>query len=748
MFSKKFVSATKEYNTFEKRVPAPLMRKTFFSDCETTAKITVSACGFYDIYFNSNQITKGFFAPYISNLDDYLYYDEYEVHISEGINVVAFILGNGFNNNPGGYIWDFDTAPFRSAPSVAFLIEFVDKNGKNVVIEGDESVKVAPSAILSDDYRFFEIYDARNETDGWNGVVFDDSAWKNAVFATVPRGEPRICEAEPIKIQREIKPVSITKEGDSFVYDFGENCAGVCRLCVRGKRGQKIEFCHGERLVDGKFDIENIWFKRDNWDRDIAIIHKDVYICKGQSEEVYVPRFTYHGFQYVKVTGITQEQATESLLTYLVLNSDIKERGSFVCSDETLNELQGMTRRSDLANFYYFPTDCPQREKNGWTADAAYSAEHMILNLTVENSYREWMRNICKSQKLSGDLPGIVPTTGWGYTTGPCWDSVIAQIPYNVYKYTGDISIIEESAANLMRYLHFVTTKINSDGLIDYGLGDWCTVGRDAGDYKCPRYVSVTIAAMTSAKQIATLFNAVNMPIQRDFALAVAEKLRNALREKCIDFNTMTVSGNCQTAQATAIYFDVFENAEKPEAFRVLLKMIKRANDHMDVGFIGASVLFRVLSDFGYTDLAYKLITRKDFPSYANWIERGATSLWEDFLEEGVDSMNHHFWGDISAWFISYVGGIRFNPTASDIKELNISPCFISPLNFAEAYFNSPSGKINVRWERNENNIILCVKVPEDLHGEIILKNDYLFENGKAVEKLRNGYFTIINNIN
>lgn len=744
MLSKKFVCATREYNTFEKSVPAPLMRKVFVSDTDTQAKITVSACGFYDIYFNSQCITKGFFAPYISNPDDLIYYDEYEVHINKGKNVVAFILGNGFNNNPGGYIWAFDTAPFRSAPSVAFSVEFTDKNGNSVTIQADESVKTAPSAILSDDYRFFEIYDARKELDCWFSADFDDSDWKNVIIASVPRGEARICQAEPITIQRELKPVSITKEDDAFIYDFGENCAGVCRLQVNGEKGQKIEFTHAERLVDGRFNIENLWFKREHWERDSAMIHKDVYICNGEAEETYVPRFVYHGFRYVKISGISEEQATEKLLTYLVLNSDVKERGGFVCSDETLNSLQEMTRRSDLSNFYYFPTDCPQREKNGWTGDAAYSAEHMLLNLTVENSLREWMRNVCKTQKPDGDLASIVPTTGWGYGNGPCWDSVIAQVPYNVYRYTGDTTIIRECAANFMRYLHFVTTRLNSDGLLDYGLGDWCHVGRGANDYKSPRYVTGTISAMTTAKQIAVLFEAVNMPLQRDFALAVAQKLRNALREKCIDYNTMLVDGNCQTAQATAIYFDVFENSEKPQAFARLLDMVKQADEHMDVGFIGACAIFRVLSNFGYSDLAYKMISRKDFPSYGNWIVRGATSLWEDFLENPVNSMNHHFWGDISAWFISYVGGIRFNPTARDIKEVNISPCFIEALNFAEAFFVSPGGKITVRWERNGEKIELTVDAPEELHGKIKLEYGYAFENLKTIRGLESGKYTVI----
>lgn len=204
-----------------------------------------------------------------------------------------------------------------------------------------------------------------------------------------------------------------------------------------------------------------------------------MYICKGEGEETYTPSFTYHGFQYVLVTGITPEQATSDLLTYVVMNSDLKERGGFTCSDPTVNTLQELTRRSDLANFYYFPTDCPQREKNGWTADAALSSEHLLLNLSPETSYREWMRNICKAMDDRGALPGIVPTGGWGFHwgNGPAWDNVLLYLPYFVYLYRGDKTILEESAASILRYLHYLTTRVNEEGLIKIGLGDWVSAG-------------------------------------------------------------------------------------------------------------------------------------------------------------------------------------------------------------------------------------------------------------------------------
>lgn len=295
---------------------------------------------------------------------------------------------------------------------------YTDKSGEAHCIESDETWHTESSPLLFDDYRFGEIYDGRLEIPGWNTIGFDDSEWKFAERAPQPRGEKRLCTAEPIDIVNELKPISVTKTEKGYLYDFGINTAGVCRLCVRGELDQRIELRHGEHLKDGLPDVENIWFKREHWARDLEYVHKDVYICRGDGEEVYTPAFAYHGFRYVLVSGITEAQATEDLLTALEMHSLLEERGGFSCSDETANKLQQMTRQSDVTNFYYFPTDCPQREKNGWTADAALSSEHILLNLGAEKSYREWLRAIVKAQDHNGALPGIVPTSGWGFAWG------------------------------------------------------------------------------------------------------------------------------------------------------------------------------------------------------------------------------------------------------------------------------------------------------------------------------------------
>ena len=349
-FPMQFIRATSVTGTHEAPVPAPYLRRAFEVKEACQGRLLIGALGFYELYLNGRRITKGALAPYISNPDDIVYYDSYELALQAGENVLGLWLGNGFQNNPGGHIWDFDKARFRGAPQVALRLTYTGPDGTERTLESDDSFHTAPSPVLFDDYRFGEHYDARLELPGWNAPGFDDSGWQPALPAPMPRGEARLCEAEPIVVTDELKPVSILPEGDGYRYDFGKNCAGVCRLTIRGQAGQRVELLHGEYLEDGKLTVRNSWFG------DNPLVHRDVYICKGEGEETYTPSFTYHGFQYVLVTGITPEQATSDLLTYVVMNSDLKERGGFTCSDPTVNTLQELTRRSDLANFYYFPT--------------------------------------------------------------------------------------------------------------------------------------------------------------------------------------------------------------------------------------------------------------------------------------------------------------------------------------------------------------------------------------------------------
>ncbi len=752
MLKTSFIKATEAYNELfdfcGEHVAAPMIRKVFSAEKADLAKIQIACCGFYRLFLNGKELTKGFLAPYISNPDHYVYYDEYEAPVDAGENVIAILLGNGYQNNPGGYNWYFHQATFRSAPLVSLTLTCGD-----LCITTDTTWKTAPSAIVYDDYRFGERYDANLETPGWMEKGFDDSSWTTVLNAPTPKGELKHCTVEPLRTEKELKPIAIFPDSEEgYIYDFGEVNAGVCRLRVKGEKGQTIGFQHADTLRDGTLYLDKIWFAyedaRRSWKRDKPMIHRDFYTCKGEGVETYTPNFTYHGFRYVKVTGITAEQATPDLLTYVVFHSDFETKGGFSCSDETVNKLQDAVRRSDVSNFHYIPQDCPHREKNGWTADAHLSSEQMLLNFSVEHSLAEWLRNVFQAQKETGQLPGFVPTTGHGYTwgNGPAWDCALVIIPYMLYQMRGETGLIKEATPYIMKYLKYQQSRRDDRGLLEFGLGDWCQVTKESREepIKAPLVVTDSLIAMDTARKAAAIFDAVGFRQEKEFCLDYAQALKTAIRAHLIDFDTMTVLGDCQSSQSMAIYYGIFTEEEEPAAFSKLLQLIHDADDHMDVGVLGAKTLFYVLSDHGYTDLAFHIIARPDYPSFGNWIARGATTLWEDFLPTSANSTNHHFWGGtFGGWLFTNLAGLRLNPNLNNLNELYIRPEFASQLTFAEAWHEAPAGKIVSRWERKGEAIELTLTIPEAMTAEAVLPAGYCFSDGTNAKPITTGTYTV-----
>jgi len=789
-FSKNFVRANEQLCDFEHFVPAPYFRKSFILNSKPRkAEITICGLGFYELYINGTKITKGFLAPYISNPDDILYYDSYNVseHLKTGENVIGVTLGNGMQNCFGGAVWDFDKARFRSSPKFAFLLCIEYHDGNKYEIDASDFVWKS-SPVIMNDLRAGEWYDARREIKGWNLPGLNDSDWCEVVSAEEPRGEMRLTDIEPIVITKELSPVNIRKSKisifpepgknisnisipddesmtEGYLYDFGINTAGVCRLKIRNSfPGQKIILQFGEIL--GDLDEEGKTVRNEDSGLDLRGFHflphrfnnRDVYICKGAEEESWMPSFTYHGFRYCLIMGITDEQATDDLLTYEVMNTKLENYAEFKCSDDVINKLWSAGITSNLANFYHFPTDCPHREKNGWTGDAAVSAEQMIMTLSCERNLKEWLRNIRKAMRENGELPGIVPTSGWGYglepfcnKMGPVWDSVLIYIPYYIWLYRGDTEVIYENADALLRYINYLDVNRSERGLIEFGLGDWCQAGRESvANPTAPNVFTSTLIAIDICNKSAVMFEEIGRKRQSKFAHSLAYDLKASARKYLINQHAMTAVYRTQTAQAMAIYYGLFEKEECKQAVDVLVNIINENNDFIDCGLAGLRVIFHVLSDYGYTELALKMIIRPEYPSYGYWIKNGATSLWETFypIDSTQSSCNHHFFGDILSWFIKVLGGIKVNPHAEDVNSVIISPHFVKTLNFVEAAQSVPAGHIKSEWRRENKKINLKIEIPEDVQAEMRLEAGWQSEEGFSCFKLNSGIneICVINN--
>lgn len=737
MLSDIFVSAGDDFATYTKIVPAPFFRKRFIRNAGGKAVLTIGATGFYDLYLNGKKITDGYLMPYISNPEQIIFYNEYDLThmLIPGENVIGVMLGNGYANPIGGEIWNHNKD--RCAPP-AFALDY---RSNDVTFNAMDMVW-SYSHILFDDYRCGTYCDATKMQKSWCLPEFDDSLWQIPTLRNYSSAERRLCTCPPVKEIRRIKAVEITEgalrdyrmrdafdgmlyNGETvmgktpvsggYIYDFGENVAGVPCLKIKGKKGQKIHMQFCELMFEGFADYINTDVYPD------GCCQRDVYICRGDEEEEYIPPFTYHGFRYCYIYGITKEQLTQDLVTCIVLHNDVKFRSHFTCSDHISNTIFEMCRRTDLSNLFYILTDCPQREKNGWTGDASVSAEHYIMNYTVEKCFSDWMHCMRKAQAPDGSMPLMVPSPG---ETGKCpvWDSALVFLPYYTYIYRGDKDIISGNASAMLKNLDFLLSLKDERGIIESGLGDWLPVDKPADSYSSPLGFCCTVIVMLMCHMMKKMFDSVGMAKEAEYVESVHNELRVSIRREYND-NGIIIPGRtksfvkstysiCQTSQVLGLYAEVFDEKEIITAADKLAELIKDNNDSFDCGFLGLRFIFHVLSKYGYSDLAYRMITKPEYPSYANMIYRGETTMWERFVKPGkrIGSHNHHFMADVSHWYIRCVAGINVNPEGDNPDKIYLEPHFIKELTFASASYETPGGKIWIKWQRHGEKIELKVK--------------------------------------
>ena len=706
-----FIAKGIEYNTVCKHINAPLFKRVF--DCETSGKSTIkiAVAGLYRMFLNGTELNRSLFAPYLSNPNEVVFYDEYDVSgkLKARDNVLCVLLGNGFVNNNDFDIWRNETASYRSAPK--FFLE-LKVSGKTIV-ESDENFLVTDSPITFDDFRCGERYDANLEKEN---VLTSGSfgGFRKPIAVEPPKGELIKNITQPIKEYTERKAISVVKTEKGYIYDFGLNDTGIPHLKINAKKGLRIDLYFAETIDDNGVNFRSISFDRSN----LEYVQHDVYICKDGKQE-YKPSFTWHGCRYAEVRGLIDEQATKETLTFISTHSAIEKICGFNCDNEIVNKIADIIIRSDESNFIYYPYDCPHREKNGWTADASLSAEQMLHTFDAYDSLKQWLLCIRKSQRKDGALPGIIPTAGWGFDwgNGPAWDSVLIELTYQLYRFYGKTDIISANAAAIDKYFDYIVTRINETGLIEIGLGDWCqTYTLYANEYETPVEITDSLTMIALIKKTAEMYGAIGR--KADSIVRVGNSLRNNFRKKYVQNGQLTVK--TQTSLAMCLQLDIFDQEEERKAYKTLLDEIKKQNDHFRVGVIGYNYLFDVLVRKGDQDLCLKLITQNSFPSYGYLVEQGATTLWESFVEyERVDgklsrkdganqivSFNHHFWGGVLAWFYRNVGWL--NILSEDAVE--IEPIVFEKINKAEISYGRNGKKITVKWWKTSGKIMLTVE--------------------------------------
>ncbi len=710
-------------------LPAPFLRKVFNCRAETgSARLYICGLGYYELYINGRRVGDHVLDPVVSQYDRRARYVVYDVgeYLVPGENAIGVILGNGWYNCHTPEVWHFDKASWRDYPKMLLELEL---DGKTVLCS-DESWKVSGGPIVFDGLRNGETYDARLELDGWLSPDYDDSGWQMAARVPGPGGVLQIQSMPPCKVMQTLAAEKQWELPDgSVVFDIGQNIAGWARITVSGKKGTELIIKYAERLND-KNDIDQ---------SNIASLIKggdcqtDRYILKGSGREVWEPRFTYHGFRYLRISGPLADVRIEKV-EGRVVHTAFGRIGAFSCSDDTLNRLQNCTIWSYVGNFVGIPTDCPHREKNGWTGDAQLAAETGLFNFAAGTAYEQWMDSFADVQRPSGQLPGIVPSAGWGFKwgSGPAWDSAFLLIPWYVYLYTGSDLAIRTHYKAMKQYVDYCTSMATGH-IVSFGLGDWCHV-----DSKRAVQAELTSTAYYYVDSVLLAkFAGINgKSADRSRYEKLAAKIKDAFNRRFYKGGGVYANGE-QTALACAVYQGLVEDSEKDKVVGQLAEAVKANGCKPDFGILGAKYVPRALSENGHADLAYKLITQPEFPGWAHWLGQGATTLWESWA--GDFSLNHIMFGDISAWMYQYLGGIRPDPENPGFRHVIIKPLPVSGLEWARAEHAAPVGKITSAWKKSGGRFELEVEIPAGSTATIIMPNAASHETGPGKHRFEIG---------
>lgn len=719
--------------------PAPYFRKTFDIPKKIkSARAYIATGGLYELSINGEKIGNHRLDPMYTRFDRRILYVTYDVtkQLTTGKNAIGVLLGNGWYNHQSTAVWNFEKAPWRNRPTFCLDLKITYQDGSTETIKSGKDWKTSLSPIIFNSIYTAEHYDARLEQQRWNTINFDDTKWNKVIYRSAPSHNIVAQAMHPIRNIEEIASKSVKKINDTtYVFDLGRNISGVSKIKLQGNAGTTVRLKHVERLYpNGRADLSNIDVHYRPTDEKDPF-QTDILILSGKGEQNFMPHFNYKGFQYVEVTSNQPLILKKEDLVSYFMHSDVPIAGHIKASDSLINKIYAATNNSYLSNLFGYPTDCPQREKNGWTGDAAIAIETGLYGFDGITIYEKWLADHRDEQQPNGILPSIIPTDGWGYEwgNGPDWTSTIAIIPWNIYLFYGDKKLLADCYDNILRYVNHIDENYPT-GLTTWGLGDWVPVKSKSPvelTSTCYYYADVIILAK-AAKLLGKMSD-----YKKYSELAV--KVKNAFNAKYLNKATSIYNTGLQTELSVPLFWGIVPDEYKTKVAENLAKRVAADGFHLDVGLLGTKAILNALSENGYADVAYKVAAQKTFPSWGWWIANGATTLYENWpIDAKSDiSMNHIMFGEIGAWLYKAPGGIKPDENQPGFKHILLDPKVVEGLDYFEASHNGPYGQIKSSWKRTKNGIQYNITIPANSSATFplpIIKNQLVQLNGKITK--------------
>ena len=718
--------------------PNPFLRKSFsLPGPVRKATLHWTALGVAELHLNGQKVGRDFLMPGWSDYRSRVQTLSIDVTklLRPGPNRLGAILGDGWYC--GYLLWKKDRNFYGQHPQLLARLEIELTSGRRISIVTDRTWELRYGPILSADLYDGESYDARREISEWSKPNSPTRGWRRVNILPKYRGilQPKV--NEPVRVTQTLPTRKITRPAPGvYVFDFGQNLSGLCRLQIRGRRGQTVTLKFAEMLkADGNVYRENLRSAHAT----------DTYVCRGGGIEDWTPRFTFHGFRYVEVTGLTRPPS-KSLLTALVLHTDMKPTGRFSCSRPILNRLNQNIRWGQRGNFLDLPTDCPQRdERLGWTGDAQVFVGTAAFHYNVRNFFRKWTTDLRDGQRRDGAYPDVAPDVlgqlGPAQFGNAGWADAGVICPWKIYWHYGDRQILEENYPAMVRWIEY--QRKTSKNLIRprTAYGDWLAIDAvtpQNAPVPCDLVGTAYFAHSTDLMaRIAGVLGRTKDRVRfRKLHAQIVERFQNAYVT-----SDGRIVGHCQTAYLLALGFDLLPTKLRPAAFRHLVDLISARNDHLTTGFLGTPLLCPVLTSFGRTDLAYRLLLQEDYPSWLYTVKNGATTMWErwnsytkehGFGDVGMNSFNHYAYGAVGEWMYSVIGGIR--PMAPGFKKILFAPEPGGGLTEATTSLQTPHGLASCQWRLRGRRLSVDLQVPAGVRAGLQLP-------GRKPRALKPGHF-------
>ncbi len=720
---------------YYKEIPNPLLRKDIKINSEIkSARLYITGLGYYVAFINGRRVGDQMLDPGLTQYNKEVLYSTYDITemLSRGENAIGVMLGNGWYNPLP--IRLFNGLNLRNYYTIGkpclkaqILIKYAD--GTSATITTDDTWKAGDGPVLKNSVYLGEMYDARKYPDGWDKAPFDDSKWESAVITEGPKGLLTAQYAPPVRITKILRPIKLTEPKHGiYLFDFGQNFAGVPRLKVKGPVGSTVVLRGGEDIhKDGTLNfltviagqLKSVFNLNGGEGCPPDPVNTITYILKGDGEETYTPQFTFSTYRYLEVTGYPGTPDLNSV-EGLRMNSDLQENGSFECSNEMFNKLQEAIKWTFLSNVFSIQSDCPAREKFGYGADIVTTSEAFCYNFDMSGFYRKVVRDFANDVRPLGGMTETAPYNGLavkgiGDQSGALgWQLAFPYCLKQLYNFYNDSTVVKVYYETLKRQIGFIRS-VYPNFIVPEDISD-----HESIDPK-PESLTATAFYLQHVELLAEFAGMLGIGNDKAIYKKLAGDIRNACIHEFVNPNTGIVDNGTQASQLFAIYHGLVPIDDKEAAMKRLIEEIfYKHKGHLSTGIFATKYLFDVSRTENRNDIAYAVANQRLEPGYGYMLGHGATTLWESWAyPDTVNSQNHPMFGSVGEWFYRSLLGI--NSIEPGFAKFYIKPQPAADLIWAKGYYNSISGHIACEWKTEGIKFSMKVTVPANTKAIIYI---------------------------